>query len=282
MEQIKEISIATAIPTEKIQKNVLDSVKHNLLPINQILTTEQKEGAIALVGGGPSLSKQLKKLQNYDAIIICGSAHDYVMTTGFFRPETKIYCIICDPDAIMSKYLQQWTTRVTYLIASQCDEEVFNLFRDAPKKYIWDCAGGEQFNKDTFKDADRLIIGGCTVGTRAMGMAIAMGYRDLHLFGYDSCLTNKYKHHAYDFYDPEQESLGAIHEIVLDDPVKGKKFICAGYMVAQIIDFQWMLRNFADKIRIKIFGEGALAYLMQKAHEQMIKLKEVNKNGSIN
>jgi hypothetical protein len=107
-----------------------------------------------------------------------------------------------------------------------------------------------------------------------------MGFKKMHLFGYDSCLTNEYKHHAYKFHNPERETLGNITEIRLNDPVNGKKFICAGYMVAQILDFQWMLRNFADQLDIKVFGDGALAYILEKGYENMLKLKEERKNGT--
>jgi hypothetical protein len=286
MEPIKEIWSEPALSIEKLKANISESDARRLKTIEELFG-QKKEGVVALVGGGPSLSKQLNKIEEYENVIICGSAHDYMMTTLYrYMNEVNIplhqmvYCVICDPDPIMAEYIQHWSPEVTYLIASQCDKEVFETLKDAPRKYIWDCAGYEQFNRETFKTPEKLIIGGCTVGTRAMGMAIAMGFKKMHLFGYDSCLTNEYKHHAYKFHNPERETLGNITEIRLNDPVNGKKFICAGYMVAQILDFQWMLRNFADQLDIKVFGDGALAYILEKGYENMLKLKEERKNGT--
>lgn len=286
MEPITQILSEPALSVEKLKANISESDGHGLKTI-ELLFGQKKEGIVALIGGGPSLTKQLHNVEGYEIVIICGSAHDYMMNTlyrymnePYIPLHQAVYCVICDPDPIMAEYIRNWSPEVTYLIASQCDKEVFRTLEDAPKKYIWDCAGYEQFNREIFKTPEKLIIGGCTVGTRAIGMAIAMGFKKMHLYGYDSCLTNEYKHHAYKFHDPERETLGNITEIRLDDPVNGKKFICAGYMVAQIMDFQWMLRNFADQLDIKVFGGGALAYIAEKGYENMLKLKKEQENGT--
>jgi hypothetical protein len=143
---------------------------------------------------------------------------------------------------------------------------MFEYLSDMPKINIWNAAGDEAQNK-IFKEGSKLIVGGCTVGTRAIGMAIALGFKKIHLYGFDSCLTSKYQHHAYDFIDDEKESLGEIKEIKLggeDSPI----FRVSGYMLGQIYDFQFILANFPDKLDIEVFGDGALAYLMKIAKEK--------------
>ncbi len=281
--RVDDITTHTAIPTEIIKQNILDAGSRNLIGINSLFG-QRREGAVALVGGGPSLANKdiQSKLKHYSNVIVCGSAHNYFVSKCWWGVNDNVYCIVCDPDPIMSKYLTCWSKKITYLVASQCDKAVFEQLKDAPKKYIWDCAGSDQYNKNLFKDAEKLIVGGCTVGTRAIGMAMAMGYKKLHLYGYDSCITRSYKHHAYNFYDEEVESLGDIHEIKLggkDVPpgTTDPTFICAGYMVAQIFDFKNILFNYADKLDIEIFGGGALDHLMKLAK---LKLEE-HKNGKV-
>jgi len=269
--------LETAVPTAKIYQNILDADKYGLSPIDSLLGPCRDE-PIALIGGGPSLSKNISKLDNYNTLMIAGSAHDYVRKEYLERNlyTQTVYCIICDPDPIMCDYLQRKHAYITYLIASQCDRTMFKHLKDMPKKYYWNSMGNEAQNK-IFKIGEKLIIGGCTVGTRAIGMAMAMGYRKIHLYGYDTCLTNQYKHHAYDFVNPDKETLGDIREIKIDGE-DSPTFRCAGYMLAQIFDFQYILKHFSDMLDIEVHSDGPLAYLMSKAKIKF-EQEKVLKNG---
>ena len=254
----------TAIPTEKLFQNILDSDRHGLLPIDSLLGPSRDE-PIALIGGGPSLPKYFDaKRASYGHVMLAGSAHDYFVHR---YPSTinfqDVYTIICDADPIMCEYVKRKHKDVTYLIASQCDETMFKHLEDMPKKYYWNCMGDEKQNK-IFKESEKLIIGGCTVGTRAIGMAMAMGFRKIHLYGYDSCLTNTYRHHAYEFVDPDKESLGDIKEIKIDGE-NSPVFRVAGYMLTQIFDFQYILHHFGGLLDIEVHSDGPLAYLLEKA-----------------
>ena len=120
-----------------------------------------REGrAIALVGGGPSLLETLPELTKYYKIIACGSVHDYLLDNNII-PD---YCLICDPDPLMSKYLTKWHEDCIYLIASQCDKSVFELLikgngHVAPRCFIWNCGGEESFNQEMFKNQEISIPG---------------------------------------------------------------------------------------------------------------------------
>jgi hypothetical protein len=141
---------------------------------------------------------------------------------------------------------------------------MYQHLKDMPKKYYWNCMGDAEKNK-IFKEGEKLVIGGCTIGTRAIGMAMAMGFRNIHLYGYDSCLTNEYRHHAYSFQNPDIETLGEIKEIKIegeDSPI----FRVAGYMLSQIFDFQYLLKHFPHILgTLEVHSDGPLAYIMNKA-----------------
>lgn len=266
MQKINGVEISTALPEEKLKQNIVDARKFCVTPISDL--PDWREGrTAAIVGGGPSLSKHLNQLREEKLIIACGSVHDYLLSEGVI-PD---YCIICDPDVIMVQYLQKYSTRVKYLIASQCDKEVFELLKDRDC-YMWDCIGPTEFNQEMF-DEERVnaIPGGCTVGTRAILCAIGMGFKKLRLYGMDSCLDEQDNHHAYKFENPELENLGTITEIRLDYP-SDKVFKVAGYMMAQIFDFQKILESYAHTLKIEIVGEGVLAEIMRLGN---LKTKEI-------
>lgn len=257
-QRIDKIIINTALPEDVIKSNILDARNRFLTPISDL--PDWREGrTVAIVGGGPSLSKNLDQLKYEKKIVVCGSAHDYLVKNRII-PE---FCLVCDPDPIMAEYLRDSNHYTKYLIASQCDKEVFRTLK-GKHIYVWDCLGPTEFNDEMF-DAGRVnaIPGGCTVGTRAMLCAIGMGFKKLNLYGMDSCMDGE-KHHSYDFHNPELESLGEITEIKIDH--SDKAFQVAGYMMAQIFDFQEILKVYGNSLEINVIGDGVLAEIMRIGH----------------
>lgn len=261
MQKIDYVDISTAVPTEKIKLNILDARKRYISPISKLLSWREGR-AIALIGGGPSLSNRFGDIcyGDYQEIIIAGSAHDYFVDSinemGVLTDWKNIYCIVCDPDPIMASYLSKHNKNIKYLLASQCAPEVFNLLKDT-EHYIWDATGREDLNNELFQDVANHIPGGCTIGTRAIMAAIGMGYKNIHLYGYDTCVSET-QHHAYEFNNPEKESLGELIDVKLDHP-DSPTFKAAGYMLAQLFDFQSLLKTYATNLNIEVFGGGLLA-----------------------
>lgn len=269
MIKVEKVEISTALPEEKIIQNIVDARKFSLSRISDL--PDWREGKVAtIVGGGPSLTKNLFKLRHEELTIACGSVHDYLVENRIY-PK---YCLICDPDPIMGNYLQNHTERTNYLIASQCDQKVFELL-EYRNNYIWDCLGPTEFNQKMFEDGTNAIPGGCTVGTRAILCAIGMGYKKLKLYGMDSCLDEQDNHHSYKFSDPELENIGPITEVRLDPPSE-KIFKLAGYMMAQVFDFQELLRIYGCSLQIEIVGDGILAEIMRLGR---LKAEELSKKG---
>jgi len=274
MIKIDECNVTTAKSTDEIIANIKENVKHNYFEVTNSGFWRESV-PIAIVGGGPSLKLTIKELKQYNKltvfgpyrqIVACGSSHDYLI-------ENKIYpniCVVCDPDEIMINYLQKPCSATIYLLASQCHPSIFKHL----EKYtscIWH-AGGNNFDISEF--GNRAVIGGgCTVGTRAICLALGMGFNNLHLFGFDTCLDENFKHHAYEFTDPEKETIGNITEIRLGGP-EGKKFYVAGYHLGQLFDFQKMLRIYADRMQITVHGGGLLAHLMDLAKKECLNDKE--------
>lgn len=239
-----------ALPEEVIKQNILDARNRLVSPISNCL--DWREGrAVAVVGGGPSLSNHLEELSKEKFIIACGSVHDFLVKNRI-NPE---YCIVCDPDPIMADYLQLVNFYTTYLIASQCDKKIFDITK-GKKRYLWHSIGDKEFNNEMFDGMDDCIPGGCTVGTRAILCAIGMGYKKLNLYGMDSCLDGD-KHHAYEFENPNAEKLGDIYEIKLEH--SDRTFRLAGYMMMQVKEFQQILLDYANVLEFKVIGDGVLA-----------------------
>ena len=273
MQKIDSCSVATAIATEDILKNIVMSkniaVARNLRQIHE-LQEWREQAPIAIVGGGPSLKDTLEELKRYKNIIACGSVHDFLIENGVI-PN---WCVLCDPDEIVANYLRRARHPVKYLVSSQCHEKVWEVLSEH-SPIIWHASGS---NVDASIFGDSIGIGGgCTVGTRAIIIAMAFGFKDLHLFGMDTCLSNDYKHHAYEFDNPEKETIGNIFEIKLGGP-ESPTFKVAGYMLGQLFDFKAILKAHASSINVKVFGGGLLDYVMKYGELQHSKNKQLEVN----
>jgi hypothetical protein len=252
--QLDDIQVTTAETTENIQANIRYV---NSLKLRKVEDTTwwRHESPIALVGSGPSLADHLADLRKFKYIMACGSAHDFLVHNHI----VPTWCVVCDPDAIVNKYLEKVAFKCHYLIASQCSPETIDFmfnhkFADVS---IWNCGGSLEEN-EAFGPGAVTIGGGCTVGTRAIVMAKAFGFQNMHLFGYDSCLFDG-QSHAFPFSDPEKERINN----VLDIYVGPDKFTVADYMLAQLMDFKTLLAKIGDSVRFTVYGNGAIAKLME-------------------
>lgn len=231
-----------------------------------------KNEKIALVGGGPSVENTYQKLKNFNNIIACGSSHDWLVSKGI----NPTYATVCDPDPISANYYTNPVKGCNYLVSTACDEKVY----EALKNYqitMWHC-----YSDDTLKELMKLeknveaVGGGCTVGLRSLSISLMLGYSDIHFFGFDSCLGEKDKHHAYNFTD-EQEQLGEIYKIKFGmyDSIEGKEYRCAGYQLAQASNFHNFYKEFSGMFTPTFHGEGLLPDFMRMIlkEDQRIKSK---------
>ena len=253
-----------AMPLEGVRENVNYSYKLGKPFVHNM--PEWREGVpIAIVGGGPSLKQTYKELSKFKYIMSCGSVHDTLMELGV-RPT---WAVLCDPDPLMSGYVKRWSYKVKYLCASQCSPELFEKLRNADV-HIWHAAtNSHEGDLDLYGPNEVMTRGGCTVSTRAMVIALGMGFTHLHLFGMDTCISKSGEHHAYEFNDPEQENIGKLQEVQISE--NGPKFLMAGYHIGQLFDFKTMLSLYSSRMRVTVHGEGVLASLMEIAKAKINK-----------
>lgn len=262
MHKLDGISVSTATSTDKIIENIKENIKLTIPAIHN--DKNWREGMpIAIVGGGPSLKTELENLRKCKYIMACGSVHDYLMSKGIVPTWT----VVCDPDLIMQSYLTRVDQDCTkFLIASQCDPSLFEYFKEKGANVtIWHL-NGDKFDVSVYGNNQIAIGGGCTVGTRAMVIAMGMGFFNLHLYGMDTALTNQ-EHHAYEWNDPTIEKIHDTHDIQLE--IDGPKFTIAGYHLGQLFDIRALMSQYANRMQLTVHGESFLAYYMRLAQKRL-------------
>lgn len=246
-------------PHDVSAQNIPENLALGHIRLHHLPEYQRDKGAtpIALVGGGPSVADYADEISRFPVVVACGSAHDWLISRRI-KPD---YAVICDPDALMADYLRVPSRRTSYLVSSHCHPAVFKALRGYFIA-IWHCHPvGEDYLKQVEGRDYRAIGGGCTVGLRALSIAITLGYKNIHFFGFDSCLGLEDAHHAYDFVTNSEE-LGQIYEIKIgrrDNKTFGERtYRCAGYHLAQADHFRQFLKLHGELFCPVFHGDGLL------------------------
>jgi len=220
---------------------------------------------IIICGGGPSLAFYLPIIKAYqdsgfDVMSMNGSLN-HLQDRGLI-PQMHIMIDSREDNKI---FVEKAPSETKYYIASQVHPDIFDILKDKdvtlfhisiPKMY--------EFLKDDIR-ARAMIGGGRTVGLNAIVLAAALGYRNIHLIGYDSCYEDNY-HHAYKQKLNDGENL-------LEIQVSDRKFLSSPWMVQQVRDFQdVVVPAMIDMgVKLTVHGDGLLPFIA----EQISTTKEI-------
>lgn len=238
-----------------ILDNIQENIKRQLPQVKEHPTNETK---LALVAGGPSLETtfdELKALVDDGAKLVAfNGTHDWLLDRGL-RPSAMI---MVDSRPTNARFVQRPVETCKYFIASQCHPDVFEALKDN-EVYIWHANNGigeEQILEDYYLKNFRFIIGGSTVVLRGIWLMRTLGFKQMDVFGFDSCYIDG-KHHPYE--QPENDGC-EIREVTC----MGKKFQCAAWMASQFDDFQHFIQLVGDKFELNVHGDGLIAHMMKE------------------
>ena len=231
---------------------LFEQIKFNSHRSNDwLFSADAHDGFAVIVGGGPSVADWIDEIrarkQHGQTIFALNGAARWLAQHDIEAD----YCIIVDAREInlsMLGYAKQ------YLLASQCHPSLFDACPDA---LLWH----QEYPQDMARfdaclpanpPAHTLIGGGTTVGLSGMVVAYAMGYRSLHLYGYDSSYRNGHCH-AYSQNDPQRVDCVAT--------VAGKQFQTTLAMAKQAELFPQLSDSLIDLgCTITIRGDGLLPW----------------------
>lgn len=184
-----------------------------------------------IVGGGPSardcLAEIRMRVNGGQHLVALNGSYQWLLGEGLV-PD---YHVIVDARSASIDFVKVASSYTRHLIASQCHPSIFERLEGISSVTVWHSAepGVEELFEDDPGKPVHLIGGGSTVGLQALVIMHMLGYRKLHLFGYDSSFKDG-QHHAYD------QSLND-DDVVLDALHDGKTYKAAAWMVRQAEEF---------------------------------------------
>ncbi len=248
-------------------EQMLANVKANIqrsLPQVKPYYDNPDDAILAL--SGPSLAtnlRALKRLTPTCPLVTVNGSHDWLIEQGC----TPSAHVMLDAREANADFVRNPVKSCRYLIASQCHPKVF----EALEKYevhIFHCdlgVGEEKALTDHYCGKNyHIVIGGSTVGLRAMMLLRMLGFKRLHIFGFDSCFLGK-KHHAF------PQALNDKDVITAEVGGMGRKFYCAPWMLRQAYEFQDLMRANGHLLRCKIHGSGLIATMVKAGAQAQLK-----------
>lgn len=236
-----ELMVTANMPIEEISGNIKDALERGG---NWLHMQEPHEGIAAICAGGPSLVDDLPMLRakNIDIFAING-AYKFLETRGI-KAQSHV---ILDGRYENIQFVPVESGPKQFY-SSQCHPAVLDTASDLTLWHPYFDGIVDIVGED---DDSAFIGGGTTAGLKSTVIAYTLGYRKIHMFGFDSCYRNG-ENHAY------KQSLNE-NERVLDVSYDGKDYKCAPWMVTQAEDFGTLIPELVSiGAEIVVHGEGLI------------------------
>lgn len=239
---------------------------NSALDVPWVRSVAAHDGQAVIVGGGPSAVDwidEIKARKGFGQTIFALNNAAKWLTEQGIEVDHQVIVDARESNAAFIGYAKH------HMLSSQCHP---SLFKASPVS-LWHQEYPEDMERfDSCLPAEHpahtLIGGGTTVGLSAMVLAYALGYRKIHLYGYDS--SYRESSHAYPQHDPQQVDCVAT--------VAGKKFKTSLAMARQAELFPQLSDSLIDLgCLITIRGDGLLPWTSQQAAIQPPKMDEGEK-----
>lgn len=237
------ISLVCNTPDEEIYSNIRENSRNRG---NWLKCEDAHDGVAILCGSGPSLADTLDEIRykqaNGGKVFAMNGAAKFLHDHGIM-PD---YQVMIDAREMTADLIGPARH---HLFASQVHPE---CFRRQPDAQLWHLQVGDiEKEFEDYEDAYALIGGAASVGNTSTCLAYAMGYRNLQIYGYDSCHKDAMGH--------------AFHQKMNDgDPCavvafNGKEYVASLTMKLQAERFQETARALQQMgTKIEVHGYGLL------------------------
>ena len=197
----------------------------------------EHDGHAVIVGGGPSLVEFLPTIKHRHSlgqkIFALNGAARFLNAHGIVPDYQVILDARLENISLIAKAKE-------YLFSSQCHPALFEHFDGSPDVNVWHPAlEGIESHLPNHDGEYALIGGGLTVGLSTMCLAYTMGYRKLHLFGYDSSHRQTLGH----AYKQPMNDSDVLCKVTLD----GQTFTSSLAMARQAELFPAVCNNLLDR-----------------------------------
>jgi hypothetical protein len=221
---------------------------------DEIPLIPRHERKFILVCYGPSLLDNLTTLKDLEGDVYSVSgAHDVLIANGIV-PRGHVEC---DPRPHKAKFLKSPHPETTYFLASCCHKDTLDAIPH-DQVVLWHSAQSKEEDRyiESVSPGAFTVLGGTTVGTRALSVGTVLGYRDFEIFGMD-CSFEQIQHAGEHSNDAKESEF---LEVQVNS--RGPKWRTTTLLAAQVQDFLRHISETPD-CQYKLHGKGMLQHMFQ-------------------
>jgi SAM-dependent methyltransferase len=249
-------------------ERVKENIRKNLdLGLQEVAPYQAQSTEICLLAGGPSLKEHESDVLQAAAagvpIVTVNGTYKWCLDRGI-KPAAMF---MVDAREWNEKFLPEIVPGCKYIFSSQAAHEAV---KKVPKEQAWLYHSNDNETLKEVFDAwckeHRVnkewypVPGGSTVVSRALVALAMLGFRNIEVFGWDSCLKDD-EHHAYS--QPENDG-----QVVVDIDLGGRQFKCHPWMVIQAQEAPKLVRYILGTIpdfNLCVRGDGLIAHMLNHA-----------------
>lgn len=265
--QNPDASAPLIIPLAVIQNTADEELEANIRAnsarpdLRWVAEQKAHDRPAVMVGGGPSAADYIDDIRERKAqgafVFAMNAASGWLQRHGI-RPDAQV---ICDAKAETASLVDPYAE--AHYFASQVNEATM---RAVARPWLWHLGGDaiEAFFPPARKARGGYVLlgGGASVGNSALCLAYALGFRELHLFGYDSSHRDG-ESHAY-----RQAMNDWIPTIEVE--WAGRTFVSSVAMKAQAEKFQLTARQLQQLgCTLHVHGDGLLPHMWTAPAENL-------------
>lgn len=240
---------------------VFSNVRLNLARgYRKIAERKAGERPIAICASGPSLSgalESIRAMQKRGVFVLAMNGSARYLNENGIKPDAMA---MVDPRPDNVQFVSEAWAAEAWL-ASQCHPDVTDTAEKAGMRVMLWHPGSPRMQENLPANDSLRIGGGITIGMCSMSLSYVAGFRELHMFGFDSSHTEG-SGHAF------PQPINANDELV-DAVVDSRKFVCSVAMAKQASDFMEFTRELLKQgCELHVHGEGLIPSLWNSERKQ--------------
>lgn len=228
---------------------------------------EQPDQKVVVLGGGTSLNDYVDEIKEHKKngakIVTMNGTYAWAKENGLW-PVTQF---MIDAREFNTRFVDPVDDKNIYIIASQCHPNLVNKLPE-DRTYLMQCnldpssisiyneVLGDMYSFDGWFP----IPGGSTVMLRCLPALQMMGFRDIEIYGFDSCFSGS-SHHAYT--QPENDLPEMNEDRVAFITLHDRTFAVEAWMLCQAKEFIDIKRLLLRELDLKVHGDGLIAHCLE-------------------
>jgi len=244
-----------------IEDNIKSCIARKLTQVHPHQAQDDK--IITVLGGGPTLAgywDEIKeKWDQGQKIVTTNGTYNECIARGIL-PSAQI---VTDARGFNIRFVQPVINNCKYLLASQCHPSLFDAI-PSNQIFVWHTPLTDEMSDIVTKELSAIgeqwfpIPGGSTVMLRGITLLKILGFSRMEIYGFDSCLSEEGKHHAYEQKENDNE------KTIVKVTCGGRVFLCHPWMASQAQEFLDQMKHLlVDEVELLVHGDGLIAHILQ-------------------